>query len=279
MTLYLNDMGVVGPLGAGKDEVLANLLARDGSGMAPFDGLLTGRKTVVGRARAELGALPPELAELDCRNNRLLARALDQIRAPVAELRDTFGPAGVAVVLGTSTSGIAAGEEAAAALARDGSMPSHYHYRQQEIGTTAEFAARYLGADGLALHDLDGLLVIGESVRVGGAPHRCRPLRGGGRRRCRQPVSADVERVRCARVAGAGSLQSVQRQSPRHQHRRRRVRIRRLAHAERDQAVRRRRVVRRLSHLGAGPERPRSGNRDPRSARASRCCAGSTSAT
>jgi 3-oxoacyl-[acyl-carrier-protein] synthase I len=149
VTLYLNDMGVVGPLGAGKGEVLANLLAGDGSGMAPFDGLLSGRKTVVGRARAELGDVPPQLAELDCRNNRLLARALDQIREPVAALRDAFGPDEVAIVLGTSTSGIAAGEEAAAALARDGRMPTHYHYRQQEMGTAAEFAARYLGLTGL----------------------------------------------------------------------------------------------------------------------------------
>jgi len=32
VTLYLNDIGVVGPLGAGKAEVLAKLLAGDGSG-------------------------------------------------------------------------------------------------------------------------------------------------------------------------------------------------------------------------------------------------------
>jgi len=31
------------------------------------------------------------LADLDCRNNRLLAPALDQIAAPIAELRDDFG--------------------------------------------------------------------------------------------------------------------------------------------------------------------------------------------
>ncbi len=149
MTLYLNDMGVVGPLGAGNRQELANLLAGDDTGMAPFEGLLTGRTTVVGRARAELKAAPSELAALDCRNNRLLACALDEIREPVAALRDAFGPAGVAVVLGTSTSGIAAGEEAAAALARDGRMPRHYHYHQQEIGTAAEFAARYLGLTGM----------------------------------------------------------------------------------------------------------------------------------
>ncbi len=149
MTLYLNDIGVIGPLGAGKCDVLENLLAGDGSGLAPFEDLLTGRTTLVGRARGTLPAVPHELADLDCRNNRLLQRALDEVGATVAEQKSAVGPARIAVVLGTSTSGIEAGEEAAATLAREGRMPSRYHYRQQEIGTAAEFAARYLGLTGL----------------------------------------------------------------------------------------------------------------------------------
>jgi 3-oxoacyl-[acyl-carrier-protein] synthase-1 len=148
VTLYLNDLGVVCPLGAGKDEVLAKLLAGDGAGLEPFAELLTGRTTMVGRVRTALPEVPPALAELDCRNNRLLARALEEIRESVAALADMVGPARIAVVLGTSTSGIAAGEEAAALFALEGRMPSHYHYRQQEMGTAAEFAARYLALTG-----------------------------------------------------------------------------------------------------------------------------------
>jgi 3-oxoacyl-[acyl-carrier-protein] synthase-1 len=149
VTFYLNDIGVVSPLGVGKSEVLGNLLAGDATGMAPYEGLLTGRVTMIGRVRGELTPVPRELAELDCRNNRVLARALDEIRPAVAELREQLGPARVAVVLGTSTSGIAAGEEAVAARIRAGSMPSAFHYRQQEIGTVAEFAASYLDLTGL----------------------------------------------------------------------------------------------------------------------------------
>jgi 3-oxoacyl-[acyl-carrier-protein] synthase I len=149
VSLYLNDMGVVCPLGAGKEQVRRRLLAGDASGLTPLHGLLTGRSTMVGRVREELAQAPPELAELDCRNNRLLARALDQIAGPVAALRERFGPSRVAVVLGTSTSGIDAGEDALEARERDGRMPAHFHYRQQEIGTAAEFAARYLEITGL----------------------------------------------------------------------------------------------------------------------------------
>jgi 3-oxoacyl-[acyl-carrier-protein] synthase-1 len=143
-------MGVVSPLGAGKARVLANLLDGVSTGMEPYGDLLTGRGTTVGRVRAELPALRGgELAELDCRNNRLLAAALDEIGSAVRELREAVGPHRVAVVLGTSTSGIAEGEQAAVALAREGRMPSRYHYRQQEMGTAAEFAARYLEVSGL----------------------------------------------------------------------------------------------------------------------------------
>lgn len=149
MNLYLNDIGVIGPIGAGKADVLARLLAADGSGMEPYVGLLTGRSTVIGRVRGELPAVPADLAQLDCRNNRLLAHALDQIAAPIADLRDAFGADRIAVVLGTSTSGISAGEDALEAHAREGRMPETYHYRQQEIGTAAEFAARYLKLTGL----------------------------------------------------------------------------------------------------------------------------------
>ena len=149
MNLYLNDMGVIGPLGAGKADVLAALLAADSSGMEPFRELLTGRSTVIGRVRDELEPAPPDLEELDCRNNRLLAHALDQIAGPLADLCEQFGAHRIAVVLGTSTSGIAAGEHALETHAREGRVPKHYHYRQQEIGTAAEFAARYLGLTGL----------------------------------------------------------------------------------------------------------------------------------
>jgi len=149
MNLYLNDVGVIGPIGAGKADVLARLLAADGSGMEPHVGLLTGRSTVIGRVREHLPATPLELAELDCRNNRLLAQALDQIAKPISDLRATFGADRIAVVLGTSTSGISAGEDALEVHAREGRMPETYHYRQQEIGAAAEFAARYLGLTGL----------------------------------------------------------------------------------------------------------------------------------
>lgn len=149
MKLYLADMGIVNSLGADKAAVLERLLDCDQSGMVPYGPLLTGRSTTVGRVRQSLQPLGPSFAEFDCRNNRLLANALDQIAPSVAEVREAVGAQRIAVILGTSTSGIEAGEEAIDTLESTGALPPSFHYRQQEIGMTAEFAARYLGISGL----------------------------------------------------------------------------------------------------------------------------------
>lgn len=149
MNLYLADLGIVNALGADKDRVLRRLLAADPSGMVPYANLLTGRSTIVGRVSEPLPALPTSFAALDCRNNRLLAAALDQIAPAVADVRDAVGADRVAIIVGTSTSGIAEGEDAIEGLHREGRLPARFNYRQQEIGMTGEFAARYLGLTGL----------------------------------------------------------------------------------------------------------------------------------
>ena len=149
MSYFFSDLGIVNALGAGKTDVLRGLMAGDRSGMVAYSGLLTGRSTVVGRVRQTLRPLPPHVAEFDCRNNRLLAMALDEIAPSIAHVASTVGAHRVAVVIGTSTSGIAAGEDAIDALHREGKFPTGFHYRQQEIGMAAEFGARYLGLSGV----------------------------------------------------------------------------------------------------------------------------------
>src|SRR5678815_4075288 len=101
MNLYLSDMGVINALGTGKAQVRERLLHADQSGMVRHGSLLTGRSTTVARVREDLKPLPHSLAEFDCRNNRLLAAALDQIVPSVAALRATVPAERIAVVIGT----------------------------------------------------------------------------------------------------------------------------------------------------------------------------------
>lgn len=148
MTVYLADLAIINALGSGKATVLEQLLQGDQSGMQTCGPLLTGRTGVVAQVAEELDGLPPEFAEFDCRNNQLLAAASTQIAAGIDALKSRHGAQRIAVLIGTSTSGIAAAEAAFEVLDASGSMPSDYHYRQQEIGTAAEFLAQYLGVEG-----------------------------------------------------------------------------------------------------------------------------------
>src|SRR5207302_7646147 len=81
---------------------------------------------------------------------RLLAAAFVQIALQVEKAKDQYGAHRLAVVIGTSTSGIAAGEDAMAAKIKRGAFPPGFSYRQQEIGAIAPFAARLAGARGPA---------------------------------------------------------------------------------------------------------------------------------
>lgn len=148
MSLFLNEIGIVNALGTGKADVLARLLDGGAGSMTPHTGLLSGRSTWVGPVPGDFPPLPDGFQELDCRNNRVLAAALDQIAPALAELRQRVGPDRIAVVIGTSTSGIAEGEKAVEVRTAEGRWPEAFHYRQQEIGTVALFAARYLGLTG-----------------------------------------------------------------------------------------------------------------------------------
>jgi 3-oxoacyl-[acyl-carrier-protein] synthase-1 len=148
MTIYLNDFGILCALGHDKRSVLRGLLAGDVSGMRDTGPLLTGRSSLCGTVDAALIEVPEQLAEFDCRNNRLLATALAQIDTALDAAIDRYGRDRIAVVIGTSTSGIAA-LEAAWELGRGNQLSAGaYHYRAQEIGSPAEFAARYLGLTG-----------------------------------------------------------------------------------------------------------------------------------
>lgn len=150
MNSFLSAMAVVNALGATRAEVARRLFAGDASGLVSETGWLPDQAAYVGKVDAELPQIPEQFAAHRSRNNRLLLAALAQIENEVQELLHRHGPARIAVVLGTSTSGMAEGEAALAQHTRDGSLPAAYRYAQQEFGAPAIFLARYLGITGPA---------------------------------------------------------------------------------------------------------------------------------
>ncbi len=146
--IAITDTGFCTPLGATASEILPRLLTGDISAMVLRDDLLASGPTLVGEVSAPLPAIPTNMAKFDCRNNQLLLAAAVQIAATVDRARSCFGANRIGVVLGTSTSGIAKGEEALAYHAEHGVFPSDYHYFQQELGSTSDFLRQYFELDG-----------------------------------------------------------------------------------------------------------------------------------
>ena len=150
-TVYLDHLGIACALGCNAEAVAAGLFADDAPRGVAMSSLLDPRQpTSLGAVTAELPTLDHLPVELRGRNNALLSIALAPLREPVAAAVDRHGADRVAVVLGSSTSGVGESETAHRHYAAHGEWPAGFHYRQQEMGTPAAFVARELGLRGPA---------------------------------------------------------------------------------------------------------------------------------
>ena len=194
MKVYLNALGLITPLGRDKHEVAGNLFMGSRAGLLELSDLLPHRAARVGAVPWALPELPDRLTHLDCRNNRLALAALHQIEDPVRAMAASVGTHRIAVLMGTSTSGIAEGEAALALRLKKGVWPSGYRYSQQEMGNLAAFSAVYFGLTGpaytittacssstKALASAQRLIATGlcDAAVVGGADTLCRMTLNG----------------------------------------------------------------------------------------------------
>ncbi|MDY0873335.1 beta-ketoacyl-ACP synthase [Dongia rigui] len=141
MRLGIAGMGIATPLGTGKADVAEALFAGTRTGLAHEMVVFPDRRVRVGRVSAALPQAPT-------RNDGLMRLVLDQIAQEVSLAKARFGAHRIAVILGTSTSGIAEGEAAYLAQKAGGAWPAGFHYQHQELGRLAEGAASYLGLSG-----------------------------------------------------------------------------------------------------------------------------------
>jgi 3-oxoacyl-[acyl-carrier-protein] synthase-1 len=181
-------------MGHGRAATLAALL-EGRSGLRPndFDGA-----GWIGRVEGvEQHRLPPALAEYDCRNNRLLDMALqaDGLTEAVAAAVQRYGADRIAVVLGTSTSGVLSCEDAYAGRDASGALPPSFEYAHtHDMFSAARYVRTALRLRGPALvvstacaSSARSVLDAGHLIRtglcdaavVGGADTLCRlTLRG-----------------------------------------------------------------------------------------------------
>ncbi len=98
---------------------------------------------VLGGVEGELPSIPDTLSAHRTRNNQLLLAALAQIQSTVDDAIARVGRDRVAVVLGTSTSGLNEGDEHVR-LTLNGEASTRWQYPQQELGDPSRFLANWL---------------------------------------------------------------------------------------------------------------------------------------
>src|SRR5687768_8008849 len=138
---YLNALGMINALGDDLAVIGRRLAEGDTSGMVAEQISATLGVLPVGRVHQILPAPPPALARDDCRNNRLLLAALAKIEGELEQMLTRYGRSRIGVVLGTTTSGVAAAEAMLAEHAAGRATPIGYDYQQVEVGSAAPFLA------------------------------------------------------------------------------------------------------------------------------------------
>jgi 3-oxoacyl-[acyl-carrier-protein] synthase I len=137
-------------------EATVNALTARRTGLAPCAFETAQLETCVGQvADADLLPVRPDLAQFDCRNNRLAQLGLSQdgFEEAVLEARERCGASRIGVFLGTSTSGIHATELAYRRRdAASGALPADFHYGgSHNPFSIAWFVQSYLGLRGPSL--------------------------------------------------------------------------------------------------------------------------------
>ena len=139
---YLNALGVVSALGANGTDVARRAFLGT-SGVLPS-------AQFSGEASLSLGAVTDELPDLSgrplgmqSRNNQLAQLAASQLRTTLDPLIARFGAHRVAVVVGTSTSGIGEAEAAFRRYVIDHELPDTFTVGQQELASVARFLSAF----------------------------------------------------------------------------------------------------------------------------------------
>lgn len=145
---FINHMAMINALGHEHSDILNKLQSGDCSGMVSFHSSIMDKDFLAGVVSDPLPAITGELACHNTRNNQLLLHCLEQMNEPLKSLKATFDSQRIGVVMGTSTSGIAEGEQALINHMNKNEFPSSFDYSQIQMSSPAEFLADYVGLDG-----------------------------------------------------------------------------------------------------------------------------------
>ena len=149
--LFLNRYAIASSAGIGLDS-MAQALGEMRSGLAPCTFETVKLDTFAGQLPdSMLAPVRADLAEFDCRNNRVaqLCVRQDGFEAAVLSARARYGAARVGVFVGTSTSGILETELAYRRRDANGALPADFRYATtHNTFSVAWFVQSYFGLSG-----------------------------------------------------------------------------------------------------------------------------------
>lgn len=148
--IYINDLTSVSSLGTDEATIVDSLSHTDKCYLTYRDDLLNEHKgSYFGEIKAKLPALD-EYPEHKSRNSAVLAFLADSIKDSINELKQKYSKDRIAIILGTSTSGLDETEDELKKFMQTGVPSRDFYYKSQEFGDPSMFLADYLEIDGPA---------------------------------------------------------------------------------------------------------------------------------
>lgn len=142
LPVYFNDLGLVCSLGDDKGEIYSQLISSRSNGLKTHTELMPERPLTLGEVTTKLPLLNEYPLELQTRTNQLLRAAYLQVETVFLKAKENVPANRIAIVLGTSTSGIA--ETETAITTSKTTIP----YPQQNLGNPAHALAQWADIEG-----------------------------------------------------------------------------------------------------------------------------------
>ena len=148
--IYINVLTSVSSLGTNELTIVDSLSHTDRCYLTYRDDLLNEHKgSYFGQIKAKLPRLD-EYPEHKSRNSAVLAFFTDSIKDSINELKQKYSKDRIAIILGTSTSGLDETENELKKFMQTGVPSRDFYYKSQEFGDPSMFLADYLDIDGPA---------------------------------------------------------------------------------------------------------------------------------
>lgn len=133
----LSSMSMVNALGTDNSEIFRCITSSAAQNYSSFNSAILGKKFPIAGIETPLPEVPQRLSSYNSRNFALSLKCLEPMLPEINSLIEKFGPSRIAVIMGTSTSGIQEGEDAIRERLNTGNLPADYSYSQQEIGSVS----------------------------------------------------------------------------------------------------------------------------------------------